>query len=275
MPARKVHDHTIHYRESGAGPLVLFGHSSASTGGQWKELVACLDSDHRCLAPDHVGYGKSDVYQGQPDLFTLEVDALEDLISEYKAPFHAMGHSYGGALVTRLALRHPEKVRSLTLVEPTFFHLLRVFGKTSAYHEISQLASRTVEYTERGEAEEATRGFIDYWVGPGGFDAMKEKTRLAVTNAIGKVCDEWRAIIPADTPTAEMLAGLSCPKLLIRGQQTRASARGVVDVLKDIWPDAACWELAGAGHMLPVTHPEPVNERIVQFLAEVDRGLSI
>ncbi|MFK7847082.1 MAG: alpha/beta fold hydrolase [Rhodothermales bacterium] len=270
MPAREIHNHTIHYRESGAGPLVLLGHSSASTGGQWKSLVEILNPAHRCLAPDHIGYGKSDAYRGNPDLFTLEVDALDDLAAAHNTPFHAIGHSYGGALVSRLALRHPEKIRSLTLVEPTFFHLLRGSDNTFAYNEISQIASRTVEYTERGEVEEATRGFIDYWVGPDGFDSMKEKTRHAVTKVIGKVCDEWRAIIPAETPTAEMLAGLPCPKLLISGRQTRASARGVVDLLKEIWPDAVCWELAGAGHMLPVTHPEPVNERIVQFLAEVE-----
>lgn len=275
MPILKIHDHVIHFRESGAGPLVLFGHSSASTGGQWKALIARLNGHHHCLAPDHVGYGRSGAYRGRPDLFALEVDALEVLISERDAPFHVIGHSYGGALVTRLALRHPEKIRSLTLVEPTFFHLLRGSVNTFAYDEIAQIASRTVEYTERGEVEEATRGFIDYWVGTGGYDMMKEKTRLAVTNTIGKVCDEWRAIIPAEDPTAETLAQLSCPKLLISGAQTRASAKGVAQLLQDIWPDAHCWELAGAGHMLPVTHPEPVNERIVQFLAEIERRESL
>ncbi len=57
------------------------------------------------------------------------------------------------------------------------------------------------------------------------------------------------------------------PIPLIAGTKTTRAARGVVDVLRGIWPDAQFAEITGAGHMSPVTHPQPVNELIENFLA--------
>ena len=55
---------------------------------------------------------------------------------------HLVGHSYGGGLALRIARERPEMVRSLTLVEPSCFHLLRQTGghEQSLFREITEIA---------------------------------------------------------------------------------------------------------------------------------------
>ncbi len=49
--------------------------------------------------------------------------AIQDVCPD-GAPFHLVGHSYGGAVALQFALSHPDRLLSLTLVEPSCFHVL-------------------------------------------------------------------------------------------------------------------------------------------------------
>ncbi len=63
------------------------------------------------------------------------------------------------------------------------------------------------------------------------------------------------------------VALLEVPVLYMVGSKSPASSRGVARLLTGVLPDVAVVELAGLGHMGPVTHPEVVNDRIADFLA--------
>ena len=229
-----------------------------------------MSGNYKSIAPDHIGYGKTDAYKGSPDLTKLEVDILAHLLMQVDQPVHLVGHSYGGSLVSRLALRFPDQVKSLTLVEPTFFHLLALHGNQTGYEEIKSVAERAKRLGEQGELRKAAQGFIDYWVGSGGFDSMKEKIQQFVMAAMPKVGLEFDSIFHPQDNLHETLPTLSCPKLLIEGEHTTKAARGVVEILTSYWPDATVWQCAGGGHMCPVSHPQPVNARIAAFIADVD-----
>jgi pimeloyl-ACP methyl ester carboxylesterase len=66
--------------------------------------------------------------------------------------------------------------------------------------------------------------------------------------------------------TLDALAGLSMPIQLIAGSKTTAAAQDAINVLRSIWFAAEYAEIAGAGHMAPITHAERVNELIERFL---------
>ena len=62
-------------------------------------------------------------------------------------------------------------------------------------------------------------------------------------------------------------AALDIPVLYLTGSQTTAAATAVARRLVSVLPDVTQLELAGLGHMGPITHPDIVNDLIDSFLA--------
>ena len=267
MPQISVIGIDAYFVDEGEGPPVVLGHSSTGSGAQWGKLIARLSDRYRLLAPDHAGYGRSGAYPGTPPLVDCEVAIVEAILDQVGGPAHFVGHSYGGSVLIQTALRNPDRVRSLTVIEPTLFHLLEPVGKAAEHAEIKAVADRVIARTEAGDPVEAARGFIGYWVGPGAYDAMEERVRDYITGCMDKLCHEWRGALVASGATTDALAGLDVPIQLIEGSETTAAAAGVVDILKQIWPAARTVTIAGAGHMLPITHADAVNAEIESFLA--------
>lgn len=62
--------------------------------------------------------------------------------------------------MARAAVRMPQRVRSLTLIEPILFCLREARGKRDEYLKIRAVADRVIRYVDAGDSEEAARGFI-------------------------------------------------------------------------------------------------------------------
>ena len=79
------------------------------------------------LAPDFIGYGQSGAWPADR-VFTgkADVDVLLRLAKKTRRPFHLVGHSYGAVMALLAARELGPKVKSLALVEPVAFNLLRV-----------------------------------------------------------------------------------------------------------------------------------------------------
>ncbi|MFH2074830.1 MAG: alpha/beta hydrolase [Pseudomonadota bacterium] len=111
----------VHYLERpGAGPTVLFVHGNVSSGAFWQEIMQDMGSEYRALAPDLRGYGETEALP--IDATAGLDDMVQDLVSFVKAlklnSFHLAGHSMGGGIVMKLAMVMPEKLLSVTLVDP-------------------------------------------------------------------------------------------------------------------------------------------------------------
>ena len=270
MPQIAVLGADIFYGDQGAGPPVVLGHSSTGSGGQWGRLIARISDRYRLLAPDHLGYGRSGAFTGDQPLMWHEVAVIEALLDLAGEPVHLVGHSYGGSILVHTARRRPDRVRSLTVAEPTLFYLLEAFGKSDAHAEIKAVADRVIGYTEDGDPEEAARGFIGYWLGAGAYDAMDGRVRAYVTGCMDKLCAEWRGAFDVGGATADALAALDMPVHLIAGMKTTAAAAGVMGILEGIWPGARRTAIDGAGHMAPISHADVVNAAIEEFLDGVE-----
>jgi pimeloyl-ACP methyl ester carboxylesterase len=267
MPQISVHGANVFYRDEGNGPTVILGHSTTASSDQWRSLIGRLSNEYRLLAPDHLGYGRTGPWPGDLPLMEHEktiIAALMDLVAK---PVHLVGHSFGGAVMARVAADAPARVRSLTLIEPTLFHLLAPAGKVKEHDEIRAVADRTVQFAEAGNPEEAARGFVEYWVRPGAYDAMQPRIRELVTRGVAKLRVEFPTGFEERGASVQALSALSMPIQLIGGTNTTRAARAVMDVLRGIWPEAQFAEITGAGHTAPITHPQPVNEVIETFLA--------
>ena len=110
-------------RKTGAAETVLALHCSGSSGRQWDAYAGLVPGGMRWVAPDLMGYGAApDWKSGTPVTLKAEALRLEPLLGGGNV--HLVGHSYGGAVALEMALRWPERVRSLTLYEPVRFALL-------------------------------------------------------------------------------------------------------------------------------------------------------
>jgi pimeloyl-ACP methyl ester carboxylesterase len=181
--------------------------------------------------------------------------------------FHLVGHSYGGAVALKAALAQPERVLSLTLFEPVLFSLLMAEDPDQpGTREIAAVRVDTEAAVERGDLAAAGERFVDYWMGRGAWASMPEKRRLGIASGMRKVKSEFPALVEDPTPLSAF-AGLDVETLFLVGERSPASSRGVARLLTSVLPRVTVVEIAGVGHMGPITHPEKINTEIEAFLA--------
>lgn len=110
------------FKDVGSGDSVVCIHSSASTSGQWRNLMEALADRYRVLAVDLYGYGKSPAWPADRGLrLADEIDLIQPILPR-TGRYHLVGHSYGGAVALKMALDQSARIASLTLYEPTIPH---------------------------------------------------------------------------------------------------------------------------------------------------------
>jgi len=259
-------------------PAVISLHSSASSPRQWSALAQTLGSAYRVEAPALIGYGDApDWHYLRPLSLDDEAQRIEPLIENEPQGVHLVGHSFGGAVALRLASRNPGRVLSVSLYEPVLFSLLNDDasdrpGPSPAMAEVNavRIAIRRSLYS--GRKAFAARLFVEYWSGPGAWDALDARRQDAITERMRKVDAEFDAV-NCNQITLEEFRLIRVPVLLLQGEHTRRPARRIAELLASVLPEVTRQELRGAGHMGPITHAAGVNARIGAYLdAQVGYG---
>ncbi|HLJ87274.1 MAG TPA: alpha/beta hydrolase [Candidatus Angelobacter sp.] len=116
MATIKVNGVELFYKESGSGPeTIVFSHGLLMDHSMFDAQRAAFQGQYRVIAYDHRGQGQSQA-STQCDMDTLTDDAAAFIQALNAGPCHFAGLSMGGFVGIRLAARHPELVRSLTLM---------------------------------------------------------------------------------------------------------------------------------------------------------------
>ncbi len=110
-------DHRIFYQEGGSGRPVVLVHGWTGSSYDWNKLVPLLAEKRRVIAYDQTGFGKSDkpAIAYRLDTFTGLLGRVTDELG--LESFHLVGNSMGGHIAAAYALKHPERVRSLALLD--------------------------------------------------------------------------------------------------------------------------------------------------------------
>jgi pimeloyl-ACP methyl ester carboxylesterase len=244
-------------------------HSSGSNGGQWRSLADYIGDDYTVLTPNLIGYSEDRFEEGDFLRIEHEVEAIAELIREMGGKAHLVGHSYGGAIATHIAIWYPELVASLTVYEPVLFSILYEDDDESPeVDEVEDVAKSIVDQIDSAHGRwRGARDFVNYWAGGDAWKSMSDRQHGRAAGLMPKVAAEFDALIKVGT-SATSLGALRMPVRIYCGTKTRRSALRVAELFAEFACDIRLHLLEGLGHMAPITHADVINPLIVDHIIE-------
>lgn len=116
MPFLQFPDLKLYYEINGEGPPLLLIHGLGSSGHDWEKQIPHFVQRYQIVTPDLRGHGRSDKPPGPYSIGLFAEDAVALIHALELAPLHLVGISMGGMVAFELAVRCPEMLRSLTVV---------------------------------------------------------------------------------------------------------------------------------------------------------------
>lgn len=258
----------LFYQRSGSGAPILLLHSSGCTGGSWQRMVSELGAGFTSYTPDLAGYGQSSCdYIGEGSTLWDEAEFVAPLLWDAEERFHLIGHSFGGAVALATALAWPERIRSLTLYEPTAFSILRHRDgeDREQFDVIRRVADDMRKFISEGSSHRAMALFVDFWNGVGTWDQMSMTQQYGLSLLAKKMVRDFHMLFD-EKWNVEDFGRLRFPVALLKGEKSSPVAIRVADVLANLIPQARLIEIQNAGHMAPVTQPRIVAPVIAEHL---------
>jgi len=259
---------TVSGRVSGEGTPVVFLHSGPGNAADWRAVFERFATGYRLVAVNGFGRGQTSDWPSGEVHVDQYVELVVGLVRELGESVHLVGHSYGGAVALRMVSTSPRLVRSLVVVEPQAYPLLRDVDP-QMLAEVRQVAEAFAVALDEGRVEDAWRGFIDHYNGPGSWWALPASTRDGMMGISDAAVRSWGALF-TNPITVSDLAQIRVPTLVIQGEQTMAPERRLCEIVADRVPEARQVVVEGAGHMLPLTHPTVVAEALDSHLRSLD-----
>ncbi|MCX4091563.1 alpha/beta fold hydrolase [Nocardia sp. alder85J] len=273
MPTVTIDGSPIAYTDTGAptgrpdAPAVVFGHGLLFGGWMFRAQIEALRHDYRCVTIDWRGQGETPPTATGYDMDTLTGDARGVIESLGLGPVHWVGLSMGGFVGQRLAARHGDLLRSLTLLDTsadaersdkggeykTMAWVLRHFG-------LRPIKSRVARHLFGPHflATATGRATVDEWA-----TRLRALDHAAIRRALFGVADR--------APTAHEIPAITVPTLVVVGADDRATPPAESHRLAALIPGAELHTLPACGHSSSLEQPDAITELLRQFLDRVDR----
>lgn len=256
--------------DKGAQRRLLMIHCSLAHSGAWQGVATRLAPKVESRAYDLPGHGKSGDWHADVSYQEQSVEMAVGLIHSWGGgPVDILGHSFGATVAMRLAVDHPDLVRSLSLYEPVFFTAgFRAFPGLQAQHDLD-MAPFAQAYAA-GDHDAAARAFMSVWGDGRSWDRLPEAQRqgFAARIPLIEAIRETNYGDPAGMLSQGRLGALSCPVLLMEGELSPVYASRINEALQGHMPFAERSVIAGAAHMGPVTHAGDVADAVQRFILQ-------
>ena len=264
--------------DDGTGQPTVLLHCSGADRSHWDRVIAAWRireaGPRRFLRPEFFGCGGTARWPGRrPITLQDHVRLVSAALANVDEPFDLIGHSFGGAVALAVAQAMPGRLRSLTLIEPSAFFLLREDGPQAdiLFEEAEQLA-RIVRHGATTGSDEARRRtmafFMDYWNGAGRWDALPSRAQQAMADMADVVAQDIFAVF-ADRMRLADCRAITVPSLLIAGGRSPGPVRHIVSRLAEVMPAARKVCIEDAAHMIPLTHAEALAGLLCRIQAAV------
>lgn len=264
----------VHYRDDGdpSKPVIVLVHGFGDSFLTWEGWIKALSPNYRVITLDLPGHGLTRAprtYAPEPDRYADLIDALAAKLD--LPPFAVVGNSMGGGVAWRLALRHPERVRALILLDaagwpppanspppPLAFKVMQSgFGKFLL--KTIETRPLTAQGLKADVVDQSliTPAFVDRWV--------------AVQRAPGHRPILMAVFTARQTPAnKEALSGIKAPTLVLWGEQDHIIPVANARLFADAIPGARLITYPDAGHLPQLEIPARSAGDVDAFL----KGLS-
>jgi pimeloyl-ACP methyl ester carboxylesterase len=264
MPTISTNGIELYYEERGTGDPVLLIMGITAPGSVWELHAQYWQERFRCLLPDNRGVGRTDKPVG-PYTSALMADdfaGLLDTLGLERA--RVVGCSMGSIIAQQLALRHPQRVRSLVLMCP--------WARCDAY------ARGIFEHLMTIKARLRPEEFMNYiqllifskatWDAPGGLADLIKGRQDAAANAQPQPLHalEAQAAACVGHDTLADLGRIRCPTLVIGGAADIFTPPWMAEEVARGIPGAQLHLYPGAGHAFHWERIEDFNPRVRDWL---------
>lgn len=268
MPRGDLAGFPTYWTSFGQGPrAALMIHCSLAHSGSWGALARHLSGALSMTAFDMPGHGRSGAWDQRGEYQQVSTDIAAALCDQFgDAPVDVVGHSFGATVALRLAVEHPRLVRSLVLIEPVFFAAaLQDNPAMQAQHE--QLFRGFAEAMAQGDAYAAANAFTDIWGDGTPWEALPEAHRDMLASQIHLIEAGGGALHddPGGMLNDGVLERLTQSVLLVEGSASPRIIPAIHERLAARISQSQRLVVAGAGHMVPITHAAQVSDAMLRF----------
>jgi 3-oxoadipate enol-lactonase len=261
MPTMKVNGTALWYSDEGAGDPVLVIHGAGNDGRMWAQDIAPLAQTHRVITYNRRGFVGSGRAVKDWKIHGEDASGLTESLS--LASVSVVAHSAGSIVALDLAVRHPQLVDRLVLLEPGYGARRSVTPGLAATFVKVQLLRRAGR--DRRAIDAWLRFATSYGTGGSAFERMPEERReLLRSNAGGTFADltsgDGSHISRRDLPS------IHTPVTIITGDLSPSFLKKTSASLARHLPEVTARTLHGAGHAMSFDQPEAL-------LAELRRAL--
>ena len=267
----RIGDQLVHVEQAGSGEPVVLLHGFGGSVYSWRKIVPALAASHQVVAIDLNGFGYTQRPR-RPESYTRAgqgqlVLAVMDALGIDRA--HVMGHSYGGGLALYLAFRHPERFRSMVLVDssaPTYSDDRR--SRAASWRPLTRLYVRAVALRPSTVRRSLLRSFYDdLLVTPELVQAYFDRLRI---EGVGEAY--YGLTAPSRTPGERVeLAKIDVPTLVVWGAQDEVVALATGRRATAKLPRSELVVIDQCGHLPMEEKPEELLRAVLPFL-EHHRG---
>lgn len=256
---------TIFTRSFGKGPEgALCLHCALGHSGFWAAYEPLLGDRLTMRGFDMPMHGKSAGVPLDGDVHDQVTDIAAGLLQDGD---HLIGHSFGATIALRLAEMFPDKVKTLTLIEPVLFAAAKIVS-VQAFDDHFEQASHARNKFYEGDGLEAARLFTSIWGGGRPWEKTPQPVRDMMAKQMAFVFGSNPALMDdrAGVLKPEALAKVTMPTLLLRGSETAPVIQAVHQGLEQVLPNARDQVIEGAGHMAPMSHADDVAKAVTSML---------
>lgn len=276
VTANGVRLHTVQAGPEDA-PLVLLLHGFPEFWYSWRYQLAALSGRYHVVAPDLRGYNRSDKPAHGYDLATLVDDARALIVALGRRQAAVVGHDWGGIIAWAAAIRAPDVVRRLAILNaPHPATLRREIGNPrqlmrSSYVGLFQLRGIAERAIERDGYAMIWRTFraadrARAWLSDD--DIQRYVEAIARPGALSAALAYYRQLVRPSTLQALSPARvISAPTLVLWGARDPYLGVELTDGLERWVRELRVERFPDAGHWLNQQEPERVNHELLAFLA--------